>query len=88
MRILIVDDEKRYAKVLRQAMNVDGYKDVDTAFSGEEALENIRRQPCDVLVTDLKMPGMTGLELMGEVKRRSPGTDIILMTAFADVDTA
>jgi DNA-binding NtrC family response regulator len=88
MRILIVDDEKRFAKVLCQALNADGYKDVDMASSGQEALDAVRVKPCDVLVTDLRMPGMSGLELMGEVGRRSPGTEIILMTAFADVATA
>lgn len=88
MRILIVDDEIRFADVLRLALNAEGCGEVDTAQSGEEALDKVRTDPCDVLVTDLRMPGMSGLELMAEVKRRAPSTDIILMTAFADVETA
>ncbi|TET32975.1 MAG: sigma-54-dependent Fis family transcriptional regulator [Planctomycetota bacterium] len=88
MKILIVDDEKRFAKVLQLALNTEGYDRVEIACSGDEAIEKIRISPYDLVVTDLRMPGMNGLELMAEVKRRTPGTDIILMTAFADVETA
>ncbi len=88
MRILIVDDEERFARILCLALQASGYGEIDTAASGEEAVEKVRVKPCDILVTDLRMPGMNGLELSAEVKRRTPGTDVILMTAFADVETA
>ena len=88
MRILIVDDEKRFADVLRLALNAEGYSEVETAASAEEAVDMVRVGPYDVVVTDLRMPGMSGLELSAEIKRRMPATSIILMTAFADVETA
>ncbi len=88
MRILVVDDEPRFASVVCRLLRSVGYKDVDFVPSGEEALEQIGTRPCDVLITDLRLNGMDGLTLMAEVKRRSPGTDAILMTAFADVETA
>jgi DNA-binding NtrC family response regulator len=88
MRILIVDDEKRFADVLRMSLEAEGYADVRTAASAEEALDVLRAGAFDVLVTDLRMPGMSGIELLAEVKRRTPGTEIILMTAFAEVETA
>jgi DNA-binding NtrC family response regulator len=88
MRILVVDDEARYAEILRLHLDQDGFEDVATAGGASEALDLIRSAPVDLLVTDLRMPGMSGLELMAEVARLAPGTDVVLMTAFADVQTA
>jgi DNA-binding NtrC family response regulator len=88
LRILIADDEPRFAKVLRQALVAKGYADVSVVSNAHDALEDASAHPCDLLVTDLCMPGMSGIDLMAEMKRRWPGIDIILMTAFADVQTA
>jgi DNA-binding NtrC family response regulator len=88
MRIIIADDETRFARLLARILAAEGRDDVETAASGPEALDPVRSKPCDVLVADLRMPGMTGLELLSQVRRISPGTDCILMTAFADVATA
>ena len=88
MRILIVDDDARFAGVLAQVLKAHGYLDVDVDDSGEAAMSLLRDKPCDLLVTDLRMGGMDGLTLMGEARRRSSDTRVILMTAFADVETA
>ncbi|HYE04407.1 MAG TPA: sigma-54 dependent transcriptional regulator [Planctomycetota bacterium] len=88
MRILIVDDETRFAAILARALGAEGYADVASASSAEDALDGLRERPCDLLVTDLRLPGMSGIELMGAVRRASPTTDVVLMTAFADVATA
>jgi DNA-binding NtrC family response regulator len=88
MRILIVDDEERYAKVLQQVLNQEGFTDVETATDADSALEKFSNQPSDLLITDLRMPGESGLELMERLKLAAPGLDVILMTAYADVETA
>jgi len=82
-RILIVDDEERVAYSLRASLEqpFQGYQ-VDTADSGPEALRLLSSQPFDLVVTDLKMTGMDGLELMAEVRRAYPHTRLILMTAY------
>ena len=69
MKILIVDDEKRFAKVLQLALHAEGYDRVEIACSGNEAIEMIRTTPYNLVVTDLRMPGMTGVELLNEVRR-------------------
>ncbi len=88
MRILIVDDENRFAAILARALGAEGFADIATAASAEDALDQLRERQCDLLVTDLRLPGMSGIELMGAVRRAAPTTDVVLMTAFADVATA
>ncbi len=88
MKILIVDDHPVFAGVLKQALEAEGYKDVATAVSSERALDLLRAQSFDVILTDLRLPKMNGLQLMAEAKRRAPGLVIILMTAYAEVATA
>ena len=88
MRILIVDDENRYAAVLARTLAYEGFDQVETAESAEEALRIIASAPFDLVITDLRLPRRSGLELMGEVRRRHPATAFVLMTAFADVATA
>ena len=84
MRTLIVDDDSRFAGILKRVLAAEDLGDVDTSSSAEEALERLRDAPFDVVVTDLRMPGMSGLDLLAELRRAAPGTDVILMTAFAD----
>jgi CheY-like chemotaxis protein len=85
--ILVVDDEPRVAFFLSKALeHADEEHRVDIAHSGEEALEILNRTPIDLLVTDLRMPGISGLELMRWVKASSPRTRVILMTAYGNDD--
>lgn len=87
-RILVVDDEATTRISLAELLRLEGY-DVSIAASGEDALEVIDRDPpFDLMVVDIKMPGMDGLQLTEAVQRRSPDTVIILLTAFGTLETA
>lgn len=83
--ILIVDDEPRVAFFLSKALEHARHDcRVSIAHSGEEALELLNRSPVDLLVTDLRMPGISGLELMRWVRAASPQTCVILITAYGN----
>jgi len=85
--ILVVDDEPRVAFFLSKALeHADKEYTVSIAHSGEEALEILGRSAVDLLVTDLRMPGINGLELMRWVRASSPKTRTILITAYGNDD--
>ncbi|HEY76167.1 MAG TPA: response regulator transcription factor [Thermoflexia bacterium] len=86
-RILVVDDEAVARISLAEVLRLEGYE-VQTAASGEEALELVDSQPFDLMIVDLKMPGMDGIQLTEAVQSRTPDTVIILLTAFATLETA
>ncbi len=87
-RILVVDDEATTRISLAELLRLEGY-DVSIAASGEDALDIIDcHPPFDLMVVDIKMPGMDGLQLTEAVQRRSPDTVIILLTAFGTLETA
>jgi DNA-binding NtrC family response regulator len=86
-KILIVDDEKIIRESLFHWFENDGYV-IDAAESGETALKKFLAESSDLLLVDLKMPGMGGLELLKEVKKIDPETIVIMITAFASVSTA
>jgi len=85
--ILIVDDEKVVRESLFDWFTEDGYQ-VETADSGRQALQRLQESICDILLVDIKMPEMDGLELQRKVKQIAPEAVIIIMTAYASVDTA
>ena len=85
-RILIADDEEKMRHLLEMTLDEEGYE-VISAKDGNKALDIIGSQSVDVLITDLKMPGMDGLKLLSEVKKVSD-VPIILMTAYGTVETA
>jgi CheY-like chemotaxis protein len=83
--ILIVDDEPRVAFFLSKALEqANQHYHIDIAHSGEEALEMLNASPVDLLVTDLRMPGISGLELLRWVQASSPETRTILITAYGN----
>ena len=86
-RILIVDDERSMREFVSILLRKQGYT-VELATSGEEAVEALDQQDFDLVLTDLKMPGISGLEVLEHAKRRDPSTQVILMTAYATSDTA
>ena len=83
----MVDDESPNLESLGLIFEREGWR-VLRALSGSAALEVLRREPVAVVVTDLMMPGMTGEELLRAVRTVSPGTEVVLMTAYGTVETA
>ncbi len=86
-RVLVVDDELAVRKSLGGWLREEGYE-VDVAGSGKEALEALSRNDWDVFLVDIKMPGIDGLELQRRIQEIHPDSTIIIMTAYASVDTA
>ncbi|HEX6737774.1 MAG TPA: sigma-54 dependent transcriptional regulator, partial [Vicinamibacteria bacterium] len=86
-RILVVDDEEIVRESLSGWLEKDGYT-VASAADGPSALARVGSEPWSILLVDLKMPGMDGLQVLDEVKRRQPDAVVVIMTAYATVDTA
>ncbi len=79
--ILIVDDDQQMAESLKDIIDFKGYEAV-TAFSGKEAIEKLEKARFDFLLTDIKMPEMSGVELLKIAKRIQPDIMLVLMTAY------
>src|SRR5512145_172049 len=86
-RVLVVDDERSMRELLSIVLRRDGY-DVLIAESGKAALDILKRERVDILITDIRMPEMTGVDVLREAKLIDPGIICIVMTAFASTDTA
>jgi len=86
-RILVVDDDRAMGEML-VSMLVDHGLDAESAPGADGALEVLRDREFDAVLTDLKMPGKTGIELVGELRELRPETPVILMTAFGTIDSA
>jgi two-component system response regulator PilR (NtrC family) len=86
-RILVVDDEQGICDVLRILLTRDGY-DVETSTRAEAALELFCRRPHDLVLQDIRMPGMDGLDLLAKIHEKSPDVPVIIMTAFSSWETA
>ena len=86
-RLLVVDDEEIARTNLEYALRKEGYH-VDTAANGLEALDKIKEHEYDLVLTDLKMEKMDGLQLLESIKPISPHTDIVMITGYATVSTA
>ncbi len=87
VKVLIVDDEQVVRDSLSEWLREDGYE-VGAVESGKKALEELGKSNWDILLVDLKMPEMDGLELLQKVKEISPSIPVIIITAYATVDTA
>lgn len=86
-RVLVVDDEPTARRALESLLLDEGYL-VDTASSGEEALERLAERAPEVLLTDVRMPGIDGVELLSRAKVRDPELSVVVMTAFGTVRDA
>ncbi len=86
-RVLVVDDEKAIAWALEESLIDAGYE-AESANSAEEALDLFKKKPFQVVLTDMKMPGMSGIELLGRVKEIQPETQVIIITAYGSFDSA
>lgn len=85
-RVLIVDDTRFDREIAREA--VEGLASIEQASHAEEALERLQAGPIDLLLSDLHLPGLSGIDLLARVRAEHPGTDVILITAHASVDSA
>ncbi len=85
--ILVVDDEANMLALFKKVLGKEGYR-VDTAESGKEALRLLAREEFDLVISDLKMPGLDGLDLLKRVKSQTPQLPFIVLTAFGTVDSA
>jgi two-component system NtrC family response regulator len=86
-RILVVDDEESLRRVTQLRLEAAGYH-VNAVPDGFQALDSLAREPFDLVLTDLKMPGMTGIELLKRVREDYPDVVVILITAFGTVESA
>lgn len=86
-RILVVDDERVIREILAEFLSLEGFS-VNTVEDGEKALTELRLHPYDLLITDLKMPKLSGLQLLEKVEQERLGVLTVLMTGFGTVETA
>jgi DNA-binding NtrC family response regulator len=87
LRIMVLDDEPIVCKRLKPALEKQGYE-VETFTRSAEAMEQLRDVSYDIIITDLKMKEIDGMQLLGEAKQRSPKTEVIVITGFATMETA
>lgn len=86
-RILIVDDDEISCRLFAKVLEGDGHK-VQQAGSGEEALDRLRNESYDLLLVDVRMPGITGLDVTRAMRQEQPSLPVIVMTAFGSIETA
>lgn len=87
VKILIVDDEEVARLTLAEILRLEGYE-ISAVGSGEEAVEVLRKEPFDVMILDLKMSGMSGLDVLRQVVDTLPNLSIIILTAYGTIDSA
>ena len=86
-RVLVVDDEVNILEALGKVLSKEGLE-VRTASNGRIALDLLRKEPFDVMLTDLRMPGMSGDDLLRAAKKLTPEVEVIVMTAYGTVENA
>lgn len=86
-RVLVVDDDANTCALIVDILQEEGYQ-AEFCLSGEQAMEALRRQRYDLVLADIKMPRVTGIDLLLYVRRMAPETEVVLMTAYASVKTA
>ena len=87
IKILILDDEPIVTKRLKPALEKRGYE-VETFTQSSSALKRIQEERFDIVITDLKMEGVSGMEFLEKVKEKWPQTEVIVITGFATMETA
>lgn len=87
MKIMLVDDEERFLVTTRKLLTKKGLE-VFTAPGGAEALEILEKKIIHVVILDVKMPGMDGIDTLKEIKKRFPLTEVIMLTGHATVESA
>ena len=86
MRILVIDDDPEMGRLIKKFLSREDYR-VETALNGSDGLLLIQQKAFDLVISDLKMPGMSGFELIRKARAVAPDTPFILITAFGHVKT-
>ena len=86
-KALLVDDEKDFVEMLSLRLNEVGEK-VSVAYSGQECLQTLGKTAIDVVILDIKMPGIDGMETLREIKKRYPLIEVIMLTGHGSAETA
>ncbi|MEW5735831.1 MAG: response regulator [Thermodesulfobacteriota bacterium] len=87
INVLVVDDEKDFVEMFSLRLQEMG-ENVKGVYSGKDALSALEKEDFDVVILDIKMPGMDGVETLREIKRRFPIVEVIMLTGHGSVDTA
>ncbi|MCL4540671.1 MAG: sigma-54 dependent transcriptional regulator [Bacteroidetes bacterium] len=87
-RLLIVDDEEDMLRLLKRSLSADLDCEVQTAPNAYQAMRLLEENPFDVVLADIRMPGMDGMEFLGRIKEGFPGLSVVMMTAFGTIDIA
>lgn len=82
-RILVVDDDDQIGRLLKRYLESEGYETV-VASSGQEALDQSEKQPIDLVILDVFMPGLTGLDVLLQLKRKYPQLPVLMLTSNQD----
>lgn len=85
--VLIIDDEQRFLKTTQTLLEKEGYK-VLTAADGQQGLEALKKRSVDVVVLDVKMPGMDGIEVLRRIKADHPLVEVLMLTGHATMESA
>ncbi len=86
--ILVVDDDLSMQALITDGLREGGYFNIRKVGNGIQALETFRKESYDMVISDLKMPGMDGLELLSQIKELNPSTPVIIMTGYSTIDIA
>jgi len=86
-KVLLVDDEEDFVEMLSLRLQELGEK-VSIAYSGQEGLDALVNKPIDVVILDIKMPGMDGIETLKEIKKHFPLVEVIMLTGHGSTETA
>ncbi|HIJ55583.1 MAG TPA: sigma-54-dependent Fis family transcriptional regulator [Deltaproteobacteria bacterium] len=86
-KILAIDDEKNIRYLIRKEFSLEGFE-VVTAASGEEGLKLLNSRMFNIVLLDIKLPGLSGIEILKQIKQKSPATEVIMMTGYGDIRTA
>ena len=86
IKVLLVDDAQDFVHYMKKRLVARGI-DIFTAFNGQESLSIVKKEPLDVVVLDVLMPGIDGLETLQEIKRLKPDVEVIMLTGHGTVET-
>src|SRR4030065_1609700 len=87
VRVMVIDDEPLMRITIQDALMAEGYK-VTPADTGEKGLTLLMEKQADILITDLKLPDIDGIQILKEVKTTNPETQVIMITAYGSIDSA